>query len=365
MCTNPLKAFKYGKTENGKDNYIIRKYDVDHLEILDDGRIINVYSAPIMASKRTIREFIEIPCNSCLQCRLDYSKRWADRCMLEAMYHDENAFITLTYDDKNVPLVDGVDPVTGELKKFKTLRKKHFQDFMKRFRNIVNEIPKEKRKFYNGRKYYRKGDDKFKEIRYMASGEYGSQTNRSHYHAIIFGWYPSDDDIVLLGKNELGQDYYGSATLAKAWPYGFHVIGKADWNSCAYVARYVVKKMFPFEKNFYEACNIEPEFILMSRRPGIGAQWYEDHKEEYYNFSKTYLKTQNGSHSIGSVKYFDRKVAKECPELYEDMIKNRVWFAKHRKALEKKQTNLKYIDYLSVKNENLERKTKALKVNKL
>lgn len=361
MCNNPLKGFKYGKTEAGKDNYIIRRSDVDHLEILDDGRIINCYSPARTASNKVIREFIEIPCGKCYSCRIEYSKRWADRCMLEAQYHDQNAFITLTYDDKFVPTHDGIDPITGEPRKFKSLEKKAFQDFMKRFRNILNEIPKEKQKEFGYRKYYRKGDDEFREIRFMASGEYGSRTDRPHYHAIIFGWYPSDDDIVPIGKNELGQEYFGSATLARAWPFGYHVVGKADWNSCAYVARYVVKKMFPFEKDFYTACNIEPEFLLMSRRPGIGAQWFEDNKECYSTFLKTYLKTQTGSHSIGTVKYFDNKLMNEFPKIYEEMKEKRVHFAKQNAAMQRMMTTLPYYDYLGVKDEILEKKGKALK----
>lgn len=359
MCTNPLKGFKHGTTENGKDNYIIRHYDVDHLEVLDNGRIINAYSPKRTASDKVIREFIEIPCGKCHECRLAYSRRWADRCMLEAQYHNENCFITLTYDDEHIPNDYGFDPITGERRRFNSLKKEDLQKFFKSLRNALNEIPKEKRD--GKQRYWHEGDPDFVPVRYLACGEYGSKTSRPHYHIILFGWHPPETDIVPIGKNELGQDYYGSATLSKAWDKGFHVVGECDWNSCAYVSRYVTKKMFPMEKDFYEMCNIEPEFLVMSRRPGIGAQWYEDNKKCYSTFLKSYLKTKTGSHAIGSVKYFDNKLMNDYPEIYEDMKEKRVHFAKQYSAIQRKMTTLPYSEYLGVKNENLIRKTKALK----
>lgn len=64
---------------------------------------------------------IKLPCGQCLGCRLDYSREWAVRCTHEALLHQENSFITLTYDDEHLPWDRG-------------LRKKHWQDFAKRLR---------------------------------------------------------------------------------------------------------------------------------------------------------------------------------------------------------------------------------------
>ena len=378
MCKKPLKGFKYGKTENGKDNYYIRPYQVHHLEITPQGKVVNVYDSSVVRSNIPVFDYIEVPCGKCIECKLAYSRSWADRCMLEAQYHDKNCFLTLTYDPKYVPTgkrfdengkeIPTVDPVTGEVKKFNTLRKKDLQDFLKRFRMYINRIPKQNPD--EVQRYYRKGDDEFKEIRYLACGEYGKQ-GRPHYHLIIFGWYPEESDIVPVGKNDLGQVYYGSQTIAETWAVkdedgkkhslGFHVVAECEWNSCAYVARYVTKKLYPIESDFYEKCGMEKEFIVMSRRPGIGSQWFDEHNESYSTFLKTYLKSQNGSHSIGSIKYFDNKLANEFPKIYEDMKEKRVYFAKQTAALKKIQTTLPYLDYLQVENDNLEKKTKILK----
>lgn len=64
---------------------------------------------------------VTLACGRCIGCRLEYSRQWAVRCVHEASLYDDNCFITLTYDNENLP--EGG-----------TLVKKHFQDFMKRLR---------------------------------------------------------------------------------------------------------------------------------------------------------------------------------------------------------------------------------------
>ena len=133
MCTRPLKGFIDGVKENGKKRIIIRSYNVNHLEEAPNGSLISVYTNDVNYSNRPIREFTDIPCGKCLECRLEYSRHWADRCVLESLEYDENCFITLTYDDINIPVVEDINPVTGEYNKFKTLLKKDFQNFIKFF----------------------------------------------------------------------------------------------------------------------------------------------------------------------------------------------------------------------------------------
>ena len=42
-------------------------------------------------------EPLEIPCGQCIGCKLERSRQWAMRCVHEALLHEENSFITLTY----------------------------------------------------------------------------------------------------------------------------------------------------------------------------------------------------------------------------------------------------------------------------
>ena len=121
-CYKPLKGFPIGVTENGKPNYKVCSYDVERLDLTFDRSgnvktITAVTSQMIKAgysvtpgSTQQITYFVELPCGQCEGCRLTYSRRWADRCMLELQSHTDAWFVTLTYDNDHVPVI----PVTDE-----------------------------------------------------------------------------------------------------------------------------------------------------------------------------------------------------------------------------------------------------------
>jgi hypothetical protein len=166
------------------------------------------------------------------------------RCMHEASLYKENCFITLTYDDKQLPDDGSVDVKT-------------FQDFMKRLR----------------KKY------PSKKIRYFHCGEYGSETGRPHYHAVLFGFnFP---DLEYWKTTESGHCLYNSPALSKTWGHGFANVGSVTFESCAYVARYIMKKVTG-EKAAEHYCGRKPEYTTMSRRPGIGKEWFEKFKDDVF-----------------------------------------------------------------------------------
>lgn len=228
---------------------------------------------------------VKIPCGQCIGCRLERSRQWAIRCVHEAQLHEENCFITLTYDNKNLPHDRG-------------LRKSHFQDFIRSLRKR----------------------NKGKRIRYFHCGEYGTACGncgeqekkcrcgnyieaigRPHYHAILFG-YDFNDKELYSEKN--GYSLYVSPYLSSIWQRGLATIGSVTFDSCAYVARYVMKKIYAnqadkddyhdgYSKRYFDRYNrvdpetgeifmVSPEYITMSRRPGIARDWYERYKDEVY-----------------------------------------------------------------------------------
>ena len=340
MCTKPLKAFRYGKTKNGKDNYIITSYKCHHVEITPQDKILKIYEKGTNYNNIPIHDFIEIPCGKCLECKLEYSRMWADRCMLEAKQYKDNCFITLTYDEDNVPVND---------LNYKTLKKDDLQNFLKALRNHVN---------YKDGKYLKKEDRDYKIIRYYACGEYGEKKKRPHYHAILFNFIP--DDLLEVGVNINGQKYYRSDFLEKIWNKGNVIVGNADWNSCAYVSRYVAKKQGVTNNNIYELTKIQEEFVLMSKKPGIGFKWYEDHNVCYANFTKNYISTINGSKTITHNKYFDKLLDRDDPNKLEEVKSIRKEFAEERKKIKLSQTSLPYLELLQVTENNLKQKTKSL-----
>lgn len=187
---------------------------------------------------------VEVACGQCIGCRLERSRQWAIRCVHEASLHTENCFITLTYDNEHLPS-DG------------SLKVEDFQKFMKRLR-----------KHFNGTT-----------IRYYHCGEYGDRTNRPHYHALLFGIDFADK--VLFRISPSGEKLYRSPTLERLWPYGYSTIGNVTFESAAYVARYIMKKVTG-EKAEEHYQGRTPEYTTMSRRPGIAAGWYEKFKNDVY-----------------------------------------------------------------------------------
>lgn len=198
---------------------------------------------------------VQVPCGKCTGCRLEYSRQWAMRCVHESQMHEENAFITLTYDNDHLPANHSIN-------------KKEIQDFIKRLR------------FYTDVK-----------LRYFACGEYGEKKHRPHYHAIIFGYDFPDKK---LHTKQNGHLLYRSELLEKAWTKGHSLIGHCTFESAAYVARYIMKKRVgknekdKSQDQYYEIIDDETgeihqqerEFCLMSRRPGIGKTWLETYHKD-------------------------------------------------------------------------------------
>lgn len=190
--------------------------------------------ADLAAGKRIC---IPVPCRTCLGCRIDYSREWANRMCLEYSLTGKACFITLTYDNDHLPLTD---------RGIATLHKRDWQLFMKRLRKAFPQ-----------------------KIRFFMCGEYGTRTLRPHYHAILFGVNLTDfTDLEYLKRSEIGSFYYTSDKLTSLWSNGFTMIAECNFRTCAYVSRYTLKKHFGLSRR--ELAGALPEFTLSSRRPGIG-----------------------------------------------------------------------------------------------
>lgn len=328
-CYSPLKAFQIGLTENGKPKYKICSYQTDHVEQQPNGSWIPTHLS--MRGARAcsvVRSFIEIPCGQCIGCRLQYSRMWADRCMMELQYHKESYFLTLTYDDMHLPRSMYVDPNTGEALTSYTLCKRDLQLFFKRLRKYLGEDVK---------------------IRYFACGEYGDSTFRPHYHAIVYGLHL--DDLRLYKTTREGWNYYNSDTLTKIWKNGFVVVADVTWETCAYTARYVVKKAKGKDRAFYDLHGLQPEFTVMSRKPGIAKQYFYDHPDIYkYEFIN--IPTDKGGIKFRPPKYFDRLHELAYPDEMKSIKESRKMIAEDAKKLKLSLTNLSYLDMLKVEEDN-------------
>lgn len=236
---------------------------------------------------------IKVPCGRCAGCRLEHSRQWALRCMHEKRMHTQSAFLTLTYDNKHLPEGD-------------TLVKAHLQNFMKRLRND----------FGPG-------------VRFFACGEYGEKTNRPHYHVLLLSHTFSDLRVQTTGPS---YNLYTSNTLQRLWTAGNSVIGDVTFESAAYVARYCMKKITgPKAAEHYGSR--QPEFLVMSRRPGIGSTYLDRYQTEMFTHDNVIV---NGV-PCGLPRYYDNKYADLNPacEARLELLK----IARRRKIDRKDQTS--------------------------
>ncbi len=286
------------------------------------------------------KELLQVPCGQCIGCRIDRSRQWANRCMLELQYHDSAFFVTLTYDDFHVPKSYYADPETGEAHTSLTLCKRDFQLWMKRLRKKFSE-------------------DK---IRFFACGEYGGQTKRPHYHAIVFGLHLYDlVKYKTVKEGDSYYTYYNSDSLQDTWPNGFVVVGQVTWESCAYVARYVTKKLSGEQADFYKKFNLVPEFSDMSRRPGIARQYYDDHGKEIYDNAYINVSTSKGGRKFKPPRYFDRLFDEDFPGALDELKEHRKRVAQGVLESKMKRTNLSPLEIHEVEESAFLNKTKKLR----
>lgn len=186
---------------------------------------------------------VSVPCGQCIGCRLERSRQWAIRCVHEQQLHEQNCFLTLTFNDQH-------------LNPSSSLVKSDFQLFMKRLRKYLGET----------------------KIRYFHCGEYGELLKRPHHHAILFGYDFPDKEIHSCRDDVL---LYTSKTLEQLWGMGFCTIGEANFETAAYVARYIMKKVTGKNAATFYQDRIPP-YNTMSRRPGIASAWFNKFKSDVY-----------------------------------------------------------------------------------
>lgn len=206
----------------------------------------------VYSTKKMSRELVPFafPCRKCLPCRLNIAREKAIRCYHEAQSHDDNLFLTLTYNDES--LVS------------KTLQYSDFQNFMKRLRKTTDQ-----------------------KITFMVTGEYGEKNKRPHWHALVFNYAPKDAEKKYVTDH--GEQVYSSKFLEKLWGKGTIEYGSLTIESAGYVARYAAKKLVHGKD---EDHNYHPIHKTSSKR-AIGRSWIEKHYK--HAFAHGFIVLPNGS----------------------------------------------------------------------
>ena len=286
-----------------------------------------------------------IPCGKCIGCRLEYAKEWANRGYLESKLYDDNFcwFVTLTYDDNNLVTEwkdekEGISnsAVSG------TLVPRHFTRFMHDLRQIME------------RRYNRTG------IRFMGCGEYGDEKERPHYHVILFNCYlPSDTfyEPRLINK----EFYFRNTIIEEAWKKGISNISECTWNTINYTARYITKKVNGKESwKHYAEKGIYPEFMRVSRMPGIAKPYYDLHKEDIYKTDSIWIKNKAGIVQCKPPKYFDYLYEKECPEHWKRIQADRKRAERNQENLINDTHSYMRLEYKAIQERTVDEKTAKL-----
>jgi hypothetical protein len=274
---------------------------------------------------------MSVPCGQCIGCRLDRSRQWATRMVHELKYHTEACFITLTYAPEHLP-------------NFGNLHVQDFQKFMKDLRyhfSYVAENPEtgKPKRYYRPIRYFHCGEYGEKCLNCGENklnckcGHYSATLGRPHFHAIIYGveFY----DLELLKKTKSGEFIYKSQTLTDIWGKGHASVGNVTFESCAYVARYVTKKITgeQADGHYMEPITIDeetgevldglwrnPEYTTMSRRPGIGHRITDQRAfQDIFPHDRVVLRRQGYSSVSKPPRYYDKLLEKTDPEMYEQI----------------------------------------------
>lgn len=207
--------------------------------------------------------------------------------MHEAQLYKHNQFVTLTYEDEQLP-ANGLDH-------------RDFQLFLKRLRQ------------HQARRKQGK-------IRFYMCGEYGENFSRPHFHALLFNWRLDDRKIFSETKDT---KIYTSKTLDQLWGKGYCTTGDVTFKSAAYTARYIMKKITgQLASQHYEQINEKTgeitqrksEYNHMSLNPGIGAEWIKKFYNDVYPQGKVVVQ----GIETKAPKYYDRKAKQHDQETYEN-----------------------------------------------
>lgn len=336
-CFYPFRGIKFlqpdGKYKVKIVGSALRSKDLMDLDALTFSGILNTETGEVDA------DVVQIPCGKCIGCRMQYSREWADRIVIESMMYPESSwFITLTYDDDHLPM--GQILLNGDI--FPTVSR----DDLTRFLDALRQ------------KFHRLGHDG---IRYYAAAEYGDMSLRPHYHICFFNLPISEMDLKFYKRNIQGDQLYNVDWLSDLWSKGFVVVGKLNWKTAAYTARYVLKKWKKSTDKLgfdpFEVLGIENQWARMSRMPGISKPYFDAHFSKIYEYDCIQLPS---GQRISPPLYFDKLYKEIAPDHLEAVKLNRMINGAIKRDESLSRIDLSEVDYFTLQESKKNTATKTL-----
>jgi len=284
---------------------------------------------------------------------------------------EHNWFVTLTYDEENLPRHENGE-FTDKNGLTWTDDNNSWEGYLKE--RDVTLFLKKLRKYYETH-YQHQG------IRYFYCGEYGgaphplykerttgkliySKGFRPHYHIIFFN-LPIPIGLMQLDKesSKSGKQQFIVKYLEDLWGKGRVRVSEVNWQTCAYTARYITKKVTgePAAAH-YGIMGQTPEFVRMSRMPGIARDYYELHKDEIYNLDEIIMKlTGERSLSIKPPKYYDKLYDIEYPDNMQRIKEIRRTNAEEAQKVKASNTTLSQLKQLKIEEDIQKEKVRKLR----
>ena len=247
----------------------------------------------------------KIPCGQCIRCKLDRAAAWSVRCVHESKLYDSNCFVTLTYDDDNMP-------------EDWSLRHEDFREFMRTLRS------------YYDRSQFDIGRDHRRKVKFFMCGEYGDRFGWPHYHSLLFNYDFKDKKY--FRTTDTGHKVFTSDILSEFWGKGICEIGNVSYDSAGYIARYCTKKVtgdmayehYRFVDPLGNVWNRLPEYGSNSN--GIGLEFLRKFKGDVY--PRDFV--LKGQAKLRVPRYYDKQFEVLYPDEFKEIKKKRLSNMKKR-----------------------------------
>ena len=219
----------------------------------------------VKGSRNWWKEFIQIPCGWCLNCRLDKQNWLSDACTYEQKkYNYVAAFVTFTYDD--IHIYDNINISQDNFYHYVddngklhyeaynsskpvqySLRRDDARNFLKRVRSKID--------YYYKKNKIKNVDLCRKDFKVIYNGEYGDTFGRPHYHFVFFG---------------LDWDFC-KPIFQECWQNGLIDSLPVKSGCFEYITKYLIKQVHGKQaEELYDNNNLERPFLTHSIGLGKG-----------------------------------------------------------------------------------------------
>lgn len=304
---------------------------------------------PIWLTETSDRFGQYVPCGKCYNCLQKKRSVWTNRMMKENKEANSGYFVTLTYNEENIPLVDVWNFDIG------TLYRPDLVNFIKRLRTNVAKWT------YVSDDWFKKSEKTGKwspKVRYFACGEYGKYGNRPHYHIILWN-LPTD----FVEEDPVHGKIY-SDLLDSTWSKGIVDVGTVTEASCHYVAKYTLDPLVNENWRILDQ-EIQKPFAVMSRNPGIGNSYVTDEIKRHFRDSKVSFTLSDEGHKKPLGRYYKEKIFEDYPGEKRIMQENCVRIANGKEKIRRSrfETEQEYWEDKRIEKEVSDRKIKEITKN--